>query len=72
MVGLSGVIQISLYLASVLATRIVQTFIVVETLSTGLIELESTRTHALETAESVDALSWRHANTWLFEALVDI
>lgn len=46
------------YLTSILASRVIQTFVVISALSASLVQLESSRTHALETAKSVDTLSW--------------
>ncbi len=46
------------YLTSRIAAIVIAAFVHVDALCAGLVQLETSRAHALEAAQSVDALSW--------------
>jgi len=58
--------------ASGLTSSIVGALVSIEALGAGGVQLESARAHALETAESVDALRRCRAVAGLYQTLVDI
>ena len=60
------------YLTASVAAAVITALIHVDALRSGLIQLEASRTHALEAAQRVNALGGGQTSSRLFHALVDI